>query len=204
MKIILRAAFAAALLTAALLLACGDGGTTPAPTIPTGVSPESCMSAIMISWYAQNYGAFKPYLAHNFTFYFNPHDVGTSVGSYTLPASWTYAQMCDAVFTMLANAYSIDMHIPGSSIGTPGDADNNWRAERIPLTLTVMTDAHNGFRVGAGCCHYSFARYTEDGKYQWYLKGWWDFTSATAPAADVPGVEPTSLGRILARYYGGE
>lgn len=192
---------AAILFAFALPLACSDGGDTT-PTTPTGTSPTSCMTAIEQAWNAQNYGIFKRYLDANFKFYFNAADVGATVNGYTIPASWTYAQMCDACFYMLEYAVSVNLDVAAGAIGTPSDADTNWQAERVPLTLTAMLTESAGYRTG-GCCDFSFARREEDGQYNWYLKSWRDNTSA-GEAGGTPTVEPSSLGRILAICYGGE
>jgi hypothetical protein len=96
-------------------------------------------------------------------------------------------------------AYSVSLYIPASQIGTPDPGQNKYRADNVSISLLVMVDDLNGFIADGGYCNFAFeVYYNEKEEKRWRLTGWWDFTSAHADEA--PGLEPTSLGMILAMY----
>jgi hypothetical protein len=188
-------------LAGGLLLACAveEPTETESPAIVNN-SPANCLKAIAAAWSAKNYGRFKPCLAANFTFDFNPADVGEKVAGYDIPRSWTYDDVLNTTQNMFLLAGSLDCEIPVGAVGTPGDNATTWRATDIPFRLTIMEDTESGYRVGAGYCYFTFERYMDGGERRWRLTEWWDFTRAAAGTTATPGVTPTSLGLALARY----
>jgi len=193
----------AAVLVAALLLACGDGITPPPlpPELPLPkTSPANVLMNVGHSFRTMDYYLFKTCLATTFVFYNNPNDVGKEVGGYLIPAVMDYASITRAAWNMFVGAYSIRMDIPTDGVGTPGSDDRTWRADNVIIRLTVMADPGSGYRIGGGYCNFEFERYANDGEYRWRLTKWWDNTNGGTKAASAPGVEPSSLGRILAVF----
>jgi hypothetical protein len=186
-------------LAGALLLACGGEEETTTPTAIVNDSPANCLKVIAASWNGKNYNRFRPCLSPDFVFYFNPNDVGASIGGYEIPVSWNYTQMTAAVKNMFEQAYDIEMAIPTSTVGKPGSGATTWRANNIIISMTLYTAPGTGYRIGAGYCNFAFEKYEENNEARWRLTSWWDF-SREGSAAAVPGVEPSSLGRVLSLY----
>jgi hypothetical protein len=141
-------------------------------------------------------------LSDDFVFYFDPRDVGSSPpGShYIIPETWSYTEFWQALNNMFTKAYSINLSIPTTRVGAPGENETTYRAEKVQISLVVMIDELNGYIAEGGYCNYEFERYeASSGKKYWRLTGWWDRTSEGYDAN--PGVAPSSLGRVLALYY---
>jgi hypothetical protein len=64
---------------------------------------------------------------------------------------------------MFDQAYRINLSIPTSRVGTPGENETTYRADNIPLDLLVMVDEVSGFIIDHGYCNYGFERYESAG-----------------------------------------
>ncbi len=186
---------------ATLLLACGDETITdPAPNIePT--SPARVLENVERAFNQRDIGLLKAMLSEGFVFHFDPRDVGTYPpgGNYIIPESWSYTEFTQAISNMFTKVYSIDMTIPTGGVGEPAPGETTYEAENISITLTVMVDETNGYRIDRGYCNFAFERYvTARGKNYWRLTKWWDHTSA---GFDGPRtLRPATLGSIFAAY----
>jgi hypothetical protein len=192
------------IVTALLALACGEeeGVTPPGPERLEPTTPAYVLRNVEIAFNQRDINLLKAMLSPNFVFYFDPRDVGQSPPgkTYIIPESWSYTEFWQAVNNMFRNAYSIDLKIPTSRIGTPGENENTYLAENINISLLVMVDELNGYIADIGYSNFEFERYeAESGKKYWRLINWWDRTSQGFDAN--PGVAPSSFGRILALYF---
>jgi hypothetical protein len=188
---------------AVLALACGEEeGVTPTePNHLVPTSPVNVLKNVEISFNRSDINLLKAMLGPSFVFYFDPRDVGQSPpeSQYEIPESWSYTEFWRALNNMFDKAYSINLSIPTSRIGTPGENETTYKAENVRISLLVMIDDLNGFIADGGYCNFAFERYeSAAGKKYWRLTKWWDRTSEFFDA--YPGVAPTSLGRILALF----
>jgi hypothetical protein len=100
---------------------------------------------------------------------------------------------------MLYTAHSVSLRIPTGNVGPPDPNATTYKVEKINIRFLVMIDELNGYIADTGYCNFAFERYEgAGGKKLWRLTKWWDNTSVSGDAN--PGLEPTSLGRILAMY----
>ncbi len=186
-----------------LALACGEeeGVTKPGPERLEPTTPAYVLKNVEMSFNQRDINLLKVMLSEDFTFYFDPRDVGKSPpgSQYVIPESWSYTEFWQAVNNMFTRAYSIDLKIPTHRVGTPAENETTYRAENINLSILVMIDDLTGFIADNGYCNFEFERYeAASGKKYWRLINWWDRTSQFYDAN--PGVSPTSLGRILSLY----
>jgi hypothetical protein len=199
-KNVLIASIAAAAL---LILACGEeeGVTKPGPERLEPTTPAYVLKNVEMSFNQRDINLLKAMLSEDFVFHFDPRDVGQNPpgSQYVIPETWSYTEFWQAVNNMFRKAYSIDLKIPTSRIGTPGENENTYLAENINISLLVMIDELNGYIAQQGYCNFEFERYeAASGKKYWRLTGWWDRTSEAYDAN--PGEKPTSLGKVLALY----
>ena len=136
-------------------------------------------------------------LSSNFIFYFDHDDVGTYVGDYVIPVSWTKTEMMSAVRNMFNQAYSIELQIPilddgEGAFGKPNEGDTSFSKNDISINLLVMVDATNGYIVD-DLCNFEFHK---DETSKWNVAIWWDRYSFNLLANP-----PPSLGLLLAFYY---
>jgi hypothetical protein len=188
---------------AVLALACGEEeGVTPrAPDRLEPTSPVNVLKNVEISFNQRNIGLLKAMLSDDFVFYFDPRDVGNSPpgSEYVIPESWSYAEFWPVAGNMFRQAYSINLSISTSRVGSPGENETTYKAENITISLLVMISELNGFIADGGYCNFAFEKYTtKEGKKYWRLTKWWDRTSEFFD--EYPGVTPTSLGKVLAVF----
>ena len=189
------------ILIAVLTLACfeEEGVTKPGPPEPT--TPANVLKNVEISFNRRDIKILNRVLSPDFIFHFDPRDVGQNPpGShYVIPESWSYTEFWRAINNMFGQAYSINLSIHTGRVGSPGENETTYKAENVTISLLVMIDELNGFIADGGYCNFEFERYdAASGKKYWRLTGWWDRTSESFDA--YPGVEPASLGRVLALY----
>ena len=202
----MKKAIIASVAVAVLTLACEDRVHAPTPTPePTGAaSPAEVLEAVALSFNERAIKVLASALSENFVFYFDPRDVGQSPPGkpeYRIPESWSYAEFWQVLNKMFRQAHSISLSIPTGRVGTPGENETRYKADNVSISLIVMVDELNGFIADQGYCNFEFERYEAGGKKFWRLTGWWDRTSQGYD--EYPGVEPASLGRILALYKSG-
>ncbi len=186
-------------LIALLALACGEeeGITRPSPEY----LPVDVIEDVEISFDVGDIDTLKKCLSPAFVFYFDPDDVGQNPpgSEYEIPTSWSYTEFWQALYNMFEQAYYVKLDISTSRIGIPGEQETRYKVENVSISLLVMVDERNGYIADGGYCNFAFeSYYNEKEKKLWRLAGWRDFTSAYADAT--PGLEPSSLGRILAMY----
>jgi hypothetical protein len=191
------------ILIALLALACGEeeGVTPTVPEHPVPTTPVNVLKNVAISFNQRDINLLKAMLSTNFVFYFDPRDVGQSPpgSQYEIPESWSYTEFWRALNNMFDKAYSINLSIPTSRVGTPGENETKYKAENISISLLVMIDDLNGFIADSGYCNFAFERYeAASGKKYWRLTKWWDRTCEFFDA--YPGAEGASLGRLLALF----
>jgi len=118
---------------------------------------------------------------------------------YVIPESWSCVEFTAAARNMFKEAHSISLSIPTTGVGEPDPNATTYKAENINIRLLVMVDGINGYIADNGYCNFEFEKYlSQGGAEYWRLRKWWDNTNVLADAE--PGVEPTSLGRVLALY----
>jgi hypothetical protein len=195
----------ASVAVALLLLACfEEEGVTPrVPDRVEPTSPAHVLRNVEISFNQRDINLLKAMLSADFVFYFDPRDVGQNPPGkpyYKIPESWPYTVHVQVSENMFDQAYRINLSIPTSRVGTPGENETTYRADNIPLDLLVMVDEVSGFIIDHGYCNYGFERYeSAAGKKYWRLTAWWDRTSQFFD--EYPGAAPSTLGRVLAMYY---
>jgi len=112
-------------------------------------------------------------LSPNFTFYFDPEDVGDYVGDYEIPVSWTKTAMMTAIEHLFNQAYSINLEIPildegEDAFGKPGEGDTTFIRTNVSVNLLVMVDEYSGYQA-TGFCDFEF---TKDGSGNWPITVW--------------------------------
>ncbi len=136
-------------------------------------------------------------LSSNFIFYFDHDDVGDYVGYYKIPVSWTRTEMMSAVRNMFDQAYNIDLQIPilrqgEDAFGKPDEGDTTFAKSNVPLTLTVLKDATDGYQA-QGFCDFEFGK---GGSGNWLMTTWRDKTGSV-----LLGIQAATLGTIFALFY---
>ncbi|MEE9455985.1 MAG: hypothetical protein V3W11_02400 [bacterium] len=173
------------------------------PPIPEYTSPATVLKAVQISFNQSNIDYLEKSLSPEFIFYFDPRDVGASPPGkpgYKIPASWSYDDFTKAANRMLHTAYSISLFVPVGSLREPGENETTYKAENVTISLLVMVDEVNGFKIDKGFCDFAFeAYYNERKEKRWRLTKWWDHTSGGYD--EYTGGAPGSLGSVLALYY---
>jgi len=154
---------------------------------------------VVYSWNQREIDRFEATLSPDFTFYFNPNDVGQNPsGNYVIPESWGYDEMTAAVGNMLVEAYNIDFDIVLDNVGTPPAGATVYVVEDVNISLLVRATTEYGYFVDGGYCNFEFEKYrANDGRDYWRLRKWWDFTTG---AGALDGGMPTTLGKILTLF----
>jgi len=171
---------------------CGSGSAPPT-TGPLPIlgpdTPAMVAYNLELSFNKRDTNLYKQCLSPNFTFIFNPAEVGEVVGDgYIIPESWGYEEDWSATQNMFIEAYDISFQILENDIGEPADGATTYLAEDIPINLLVMIDPDNGF-LAQGTCDFRFETYESNGKTYWRIKDWWDGTGGKT-------LEPASIGYI--------
>ncbi len=186
-----RAGLAAALAAASAFLACGEEEVTPSGPPYALTEPKYVLADVEYAFNHRDIELLDKCLADNFVFYFNPADVGDTVGDYRIPESWTKTDFLAASKNLFDQAYSISLNIDWEGIGSPASDGTEFYASNVQFDFTVMTDAINGY-YATGYFNFSFRKLNSG---TWRLIRWWDHTSGFAG-----GSAPASFGKILALY----
>jgi hypothetical protein len=182
-----------------LLVACGEEVTLPPPPPPNPLI--EVLVAVETSFNYKDIRYLENNVSGDFSFHFDADDVGQNPpgSNYVIPASWTRTEFLRTVGSLLERANWVSFDIRTSGLGEPAPNETTYRAENVSIKLLVMVDALNGYIADTGYCNFEFEKYrSEGGADYWRLTEWWDYTSVTGDEA--PGLEPASLGRILALY----
>jgi hypothetical protein len=183
------------LLVVAILLsftACDDAGTTPI----SGNTLAQVLRSLIYAFNSRDIDTLGNALANDFTFYFDPNDVGSDVGSYIIPDSWGREDMLAVCENMYDVAYHIDFDVEYETVAGPDDGVGESTANDVQVRLLVMIDATNGY-LAQGFCDFRFVNECGDGAASWVITDWWDKTAARGT---YESAEVESLGRILASF----
>jgi len=191
----MRNVTAAGLVFATLLsfTACDDGGTT---LPPFGNTPAQVLEALERAFQERDAELLGQLLDTDFTFYFDPNDVGKEVGDYTIPESWGREDMLTACGNMITEAYSIDIRLTSTEVGEPDEGATEFLANNVQIRLLVMEDPVYG-ALAQGFCDFGFVNDDSAGYDDWTIIDWWD---RTAVSGTFESTEESSLGEILALY----
>lgn len=141
-------------------------------------SPAGVVEMIEVAYTDTDIELYKQCLSQNFTFYFDPNNVGDDVEGYIIPDSWGYDDEVEAVGNMFDNAYSVNLSITTANIGEPEPSDTTYNAYNVKIVLTVMVDSQNGFRAD-GPVDFEFESYPnpkDETEKLWRVRNWWDRT----------------------------
>jgi hypothetical protein len=175
--------------------ACDDGGTTPIFTNTLA----GVLGLIEKSFNGRAVIVFGSSLSDDFTFYFNPEELGEQVGDHTIPEFWTRAVFLEAVVDVFDRAYLIEISIDTSGIGEPAGGYSTYTAEGVPVEMFVMIDTVNAFRT-VGTFTFEFrAEYNEANGREWAVTAWRDYTIPGYPSGR--GAEDISFGALLVYFY---
>ena len=183
-----------AIIALTLSLGCKDETTTPtSPNLAT--TPTKAIENFSNSFDSRDIAQYKSCLSEDFTFYFNPADVGETVGDgYVIPESWGYEDDWRATQNMFDFAYSITLDLPSSQIGDPPEGVTEYTQNNVYISLLVMTTSTDGLRAD-GFVTFTFEKMNEGGTDVWKIRDFFDYTSAKK------GIETASLGTIKAEFY---
>jgi hypothetical protein len=176
--------------------ACDDGGTPPPPPPYDIIEIIECIED---SFLARDTEDLKHRIHSDFTFYFDPEDVGEEIGGYIIPRSWVRDEFIGAAGNMFDMAYSIDIKIDTSVIDDPLTDDNTYTAADVPIDFLVMTDEVNGYMAQGTCTFELRGEYNQNSEKHWCVTAWRDFTSPGISGSR--GITPSSFGRILIRFH---
>jgi|GEM_PF-1918549 len=140
-------------------------------------SPAGVVEYIENAYMTRDIEDYKECLSTNFTFYFDPNDVNTVVGDYTIPTSWGYEDEIDAIGNIFDEAYSIDLKLTTSEIDDPASDATTFTAYNVQIRLLLMVDPSFGY-LAQGFVDFEFESYTNDkGEKLWRVVNWWDRTA---------------------------
>jgi hypothetical protein len=170
-----------------------DDGTTPI----LGNTPAAVLGSIEEAFNSRDIDGLARCLAEDFTFHFDPDDVGTIIGDYTIPATWGREDFLGACGSMFDNAYSIDFDVEYETVAEPDGGITEFTVEDVWVYLLVLVAPQNGF-VAQGPCDFRFLNEGANGTEVWIITDWWDKTS---PLGTFASPTPKSVGIILANFY---
>jgi hypothetical protein len=173
--------------------ACDDAGTT---TPPLGNTPAQVLRSLIYAFNSRDIDTLDTALADDFTFYFDPNDVGNIIGDYEIPFSWGREDMLTACGNMYDLAYHIDFDVEYETVTEPDDGATEYVASNVYIDILVMVDSQNGY-VASGPCDFGFENSGYAGYDDWVITDWWDRTSSYGTLVSP---SPSSLGRILAAF----
>jgi hypothetical protein len=180
-NVFLRVAFGAVVIVGVLAVNGCIFGTPPPedPGVTPGLdSPAGVAALIQEAYMTRDLDLYKACLSPNFTFYFDPNNIGEDVDGYIIPDSWGYDDEVDAIANMFDNAYDIDLTIVTANIGKPDPSDEGFSAPNVAIDLLVMVDPTNGFQA-EGPVDFDFESYPnpeDPSKKLWRVRKWWDRT----------------------------
>jgi hypothetical protein len=185
--------FAVIVILLSSFTACDDGGTT---TPPLGNTPAQVLISLANAFNDRDIDVLGAALANDFTFHFDPLDVGYEVGDYIMPDSWSRGDFLAACGNMFENAQSIDAEIEFEYVDNPDDGIDEFTAYTILVRLYVEEDAQNNY-LAQDPCDFRFVDRGADGTDNWMISDWWDDSLYGTSESPVH----VSLGWILASYY---
>jgi len=177
------------------LVACKDDTITP-----NGNTPAYVLELVEESFNRQGISVLDGVLSTDFVFYFDPNDVGTNIGDFSIPVSWDRDSHMEACGNMFEHAYSIDFNIVTTGIEDPEEGTTTFVANNVWIDIIVMIDP--GFGYGPeGFCDFGFTNDTSAGYDDWKVNAWYDKTAVAGSAGLSSNTMSASLGVILAMFY---
>jgi hypothetical protein len=183
----------AVLLILTTLIACDDGIT------PRGNMPAYTLELIEESFNRRSVSLLDGLLGGDFVFYFDPIDIGSTVGDYEIPTSWNRDEFTATCETMFTEADLIEINFNTTDVGDPEEGADTYVLKDVPTTMLVMVTPAGGY-YAEGLCDFEFTNDTSGGYDNWVASDWLDFTASTLVYAPNKPVEK-SIGYILAIYY---
>jgi hypothetical protein len=172
---------------------CGDEEPTPTEPGPyDATEPKYVLANVELAFDRGDVNLLSECLAGDFVFLFDVNDIGQKVDGYTIPASWTRDELLTATGNMFAETYDTSLTNRWREVGTPAPGETSYQAADVPLGITVMVTATNGYLFDDGTCDYEFAK--EPGQ-TWFLTKWRD------RSRECGCLGPLTFGRIMARYH---
>jgi hypothetical protein len=173
-------------------IGCNEEGTTPTP----GNTPAYVLRSLIYAFNNRDAEMLDLALSDDFTFHFDPRDVGNDMGGYMIPDSWGRDSHLAACGNMFEQAYSIDFDVVYETIGNPDDGADEFDASKVKIRLLIMVDPLNGF-LAEGFCDFKLVNENLGGTDNWVVTDWWDYT---AHHGTLGLTRESSLGSILAMY----
>ncbi len=179
--------------TALLFESCGEEDSTTPPGRYELTEPKYVLASVELSFNRGDAELLDKCLSDDFVFLFDADDVGKKVNGYVIPASWNRRQLLRAARNMFARAHGVTLENGWREIGSPEMGETTYNAANVPLKLTVMLDAVNGYHLSGAKCNYGFIK---NAGARWRLSRWRDLSRECGGC-----VGEWSLGSVLARYY---
>ena len=175
---------------------CGDEEPTPTEAGPyDATEPRYVLANVELAFDRGDVNLLSNCLAGDFAFYFDVNDIGQKVDGYTIPTSWTRDEFLTAAGNMFAETYDTSLTNRWREVGSPAPGATFYQAADVPLGITVMVTATNGYLFDDGTCDYEFTR---EPAQTWFLTKWRDRTLECGGGGCIGGM---TLGQILARYH---
>lgn len=185
----------AVLLILTTLIACDDAIT------PQGNTPAYALELIEESFNRRSISLLDELLSNGFVFYFDPNDIGSTVGDYEIPESWDRDDFTATCENMFSEADLIELNFNTTDVGDPEEGYIAVTLKDVPTTMLVMVTPAGGYYI-EGLCDFEFANDTYGGYDNWVVGEWYDFTASSYFASATHNPDGVSLGCILAIYYG--
>lgn len=179
--------------TALLFESCGEEDSTAPPPRYELTEPKYVLATVELSFNRGDAELLDSCLSDDFVFLFDAGDVGKKVNGYVIPASWNRRQLVRASRNMFARTHGLTLENGWREIGSPEPGETTYAAPNVPLKLTVMLDAVNGYHLSAAKCNYGFIK---NAGARWRLSRWRDLSRECGNC-----VGEWSLGSVLASYY---
>ncbi len=182
------------LLILTTLIACDDAIT------PQGNTPGYTLELIEESFNRRSISLLDELLSNGFVFYFDPNDVGATVGDYEIPESWSRDDFTGACENMFSEADLLELNFNTTDVGDPEEGYVAVTLKDVPTTMLVMVTPAGGYYV-EGLCDFWVEDDTYGGYDNWVVGEWHDFTASSYFASASHNPDGVSLGCILAIYY---
>ncbi len=146
------------------------------------------------AWNSGNADAYESLLADDFTFYFDPEDVG---GYWDIPTSWDH----DAEITAFNNLFdtvgaeNVDVALELDEVDEPDGSADTYQVNGIPYEVRVYDEAADPVPTMYLATGHLDMKLTKVGD-EWVITEWWDVIPYR-----LPGVECTTWGVIKWLFY---
>ena len=179
--------------TLATLIACEDS------VGPGGNSPAYVLELVEESFNRRAVSVLDGVLSDDFIFYFNPNDVGDTIGEFVIPASWGREDHMAACSNMFDLVYSINSIIDTTDVENPEEGATTFDANQVPVQVLVMVDSVNGFATH-GFFDFKLVYDDSAGYDDWKVSEWYDDTPTGSSTGLLSATGIPSFGAILAMF----